>query len=85
MMSRYSQMQNLIKQRKNEIKNFSVPTPKSESNPSFKIEDKPNKNNIDDISEMFGNGLNIDDYKLPEEPKKKGRRKKSEFNGSFNF
>ena len=34
---------------------------------------------------MFGNGLNIDDYKLPEEPKKKGRRKKSEFNGSFNF
>lgn len=87
-MSRHNNILERIKQSKLHLKSLII---KPEITPSLekaKIDIEPqeqDKNNIDDLNLKFGKGINLlEDYKL-EEPKKKGRRKKSEFNGSFNF
>lgn len=87
-MGRYNNVLERIKQSKLHMKSLSV-EPEIKPNledAKINIESEQNKNNIDDLNLMFGKGINLlEEYKLPEEPKKKGRRKKSEFNGSFNF
>lgn len=86
----YEDSQALIEQSIMEINNL-LNKPVVISEPSQKMDIEPPKsidikNNIEDLNLMFGKGINLlEEYKLPEEPKKKGRRKKSEFNGSFKF
>lgn len=91
-MGRYENMMKMINERKQFIKNVVVSKPPPPPNKDAKIdidkvaENKINIEELNKVNELFGKGLNLQEYKLQEKPNKKGRRKKLvEFDGSFNF